>query len=93
MQSPERCFTVKTAVASRDVGGDLVLLDMDSGQYYSLNSTGAVIWRSAANADGSSIDAMVLAVLDAFDVEEPAARADIEEVLGKLIEQGLVTSL
>jgi hypothetical protein len=85
-------YIAKPAVATRDVGGDLVLLDMDDGQYYSLNSTGAVVWQSAALADGATVDAMVDAICDAYQVNESAARADIEEVLGQLIDQGLVTT-
>ena len=39
-------------VVAQDLGDGLVLLNLRTGIYWGLNSTGAVIWRGIENEDG-----------------------------------------
>ena len=63
--SPVANISVKGDVVSRTVGDDMILLDLESGTYYTLNSVGAVIWKElerGAARDGV-LDAVAAAVV------------------------------
>ena len=38
-------FTVSSDVVAREVGGEMVLLDLSSGQYFGLDTVGGRIWQ------------------------------------------------
>jgi len=90
--SPVANISVKGDVVSRTVGDDMILLDLESGTYYTLNSVGAVIWneleRGAARDGG--LDAVAAAVVAEFEVEDETARADVSALLDDLESHGLV---
>ncbi|WP_108788967.1 PqqD family peptide modification chaperone [Erythrobacter sp. Alg231-14] len=44
MQLSDR-FTVTDDVVAREVGGEMVLLDLTSGQYFGLDTVGGRIWE------------------------------------------------
>jgi hypothetical protein len=79
------------ALLTRLADGTGVLLDLDTKFYFTLNETGVFVWDTLADADNRSIDALVGALLDAFEVDEATARADIESVLDALETHRLLT--
>lgn len=65
-----------------------VLLDTITGEFFGLNPAAAVVWTVlAAGADPGDA---VAAVLDAFDIDETAARIDVQELLDAIRERGLI---
>ncbi|MCA9969721.1 MAG: lasso peptide biosynthesis PqqD family chaperone [Anaerolineales bacterium] len=73
---------------STDLGGESVILDVQSGMYYGLDEVGARIWeliqapaRAAAVRD---------ALLAEYDVEPAACEQDMLELLTQLRAAGLV---
>lgn len=74
----------------REVEGEVVLLDERDWTYLHLNGSGATLWR-ALEGDGNTVDGLVDALLAEYAVERDVARADTEELLGQLVERGLVT--
>ena len=90
--SPSASITVKADVVSRTVGDDMILLDLESGTYYTLNGVGAVVWSElerGAAVDGA-LDAATAAVVAQFEVEDGTARADVSALLDDLESHGLV---
>jgi hypothetical protein len=79
------------ALLTRLADGTGVLLDLDTKFYFTLNETGVFVWDTLADADKRSIDALVAALLDAFEVDEETARVDIESVLDALETHRLLT--
>lgn len=63
----------------------VVLLGMETNQYYSLDGVGAVIWRQLDAPVGQLLEAL----LEAFDVDEPTARRDLESLIQDLANAGL----
>ena len=81
-------FALKTDVVARSAGDEMILLDLESGEYFTLNAVGAVIWKGfEANAD---FPALVAAVVEQFEVDEETANVDIAEYLDALTSEGLV---
>jgi|HubBroStandDraft_5_1064220.scaffolds.fasta_scaffold17316_4 hypothetical protein len=78
----------RDGVAAQIADGEAVLLDIEGGAYFSLNSVGSRIWELC---DGTrSIAEIVSVICDEFDVAKDVATADAHEILGELAEAKLV---
>jgi hypothetical protein len=73
---------------SCDLGGEAAILNLQNGVYYGLNPVGAHIWNLIQQpvTFGEVRDAL----LREYDVESTVLESDMQELLGQLIEQGLV---
>lgn len=78
IRDPEVMFT--------EIEGNAVLLDPRSRRMFDLNRTGTVVWGSID--DG--IEIATSRVVAAFEIDEPAARKDVESLLQKLADAGLL---
>lgn len=65
-----------------------VLLDEGSGQYWTLNPTGALIMRELL--DGRDSDEAVKTVVERYRVDRLAATKDVRGLVDQLLEAGLV---
>ena len=78
----------REGVAAQVVDGEAVLLDIESGEYFSLNSVGSRIWELC---DGTRSTAeIVLVICGEFDVAEDVATADAHEILDEFQNEKLV---
>lgn len=66
----------------RELAGELVLLDMESGNYFGLNPVGARIWEHLS--DGATLEAAHTALLTEFDVETDVLKRDVLELVASL---------
>lgn len=82
--------TVKDAVVARALGEEMVLLDLDSGLYYSLNTLGAFIWALIERGLAQAVIAD--AIMAEYDVTPDVASSDLAAFLHQLHEWGLVTT-
>ena len=78
---------VKDQVSS-DVGGEAVILHMQSGIYYGLDPVGARIWSLVQQP--KRVADLREAVVDEFDVEPARCETDLIELLQKLLTEGLI---
>jgi hypothetical protein len=67
---------------------EAVLLNLDTQKYYSLNQTGACIWRSMG--EGKTIDQIARDLEKRFDVDSKLARQSVIELLEALAADKLV---
>lgn len=74
--------------AWRRVEDDGIVLDLETSAYYSLNEVGSFIWERLG--EGKTLDEVVAEVCDAYEVAEPEARKDAEELVAKLVSQKLL---
>ena len=75
----------------RTVGDEVVVLDLASSTYVSVNAVGTAVWPLLV--DGTTRDALVAAVVERFDVDEERAGRDLDAFVGqldaaKLLERG-----
>ncbi len=79
---------LRDGVSAADTDYGIALLDEDSGEYWNLNPTGALVLRTLLEG-GTSTDA-VQALVERYDVDVDAASRDVQDLLGGLHAAGLV---
>jgi hypothetical protein len=88
--SHDFCSRVTTApnVMLRVIGDEAVILNLKSGLYLGLDPVGTRIWTVLNSAP--SIQAAYESLLTEYDVGPERLRQDLDELLDKLLEQGLI---
>jgi hypothetical protein len=80
----------REGVAAQVADGEAVLLDIEGGEYFSLNCVGSRIWELC---DGTRSTAEIVSVIcNEFDVTEDVATADVHELLDELEKEQLVVT-
>jgi hypothetical protein len=74
---------------ARRVDDELVILDVKSGRYFSLNDVGALVW-DRLERDCTRHD-LVDAVIADYEVDHDEASQDVDELIEQLANAGLVT--
>ena len=74
----------------RRMGDEVVILDLRSARYFSLNETGTRLWSLIVA--GASAERLVEELVEAWEVERAAAERDVEAFLADLRDRGLVAS-
>ncbi len=83
-------YLVREGVVARAVGDEMVLLDVNVGTYFTLNAVGCVIWQRLGAGD--DVDAVVAAIVAAFEVEPGIALSDTIEFLRASMDAGLIAT-
>ena len=81
-------FSLSSEVLSQEVMGETVLLDLEGESYFGLNEVGTRIWQLLQG--DSSVGEMLETLSDEYDVSGEQLAADVEKLLQKLKEAGLV---
>lgn len=81
-------LTVSEAVVVRDLGGEAILLDLATSTYFGLDAVGTRIWHLLAEQQPT--DAIVLRLLQEFDVDEHRLRLDLDKLVMQLLEKKLL---
>ncbi|WP_282092604.1 PqqD family protein [Epibacterium ulvae] len=81
-------FQIKPNVVDTDIGGDRALLDLDQNTYFTLNPTAATIW--AALETPQSVNGLIEAVIEKFDINPEQCRPDIEHMLQDMLDAHIV---
>jgi hypothetical protein len=79
--------TASPRVLYKDVGGEAVLLDLDSETYFGLNATGARFWQLLTTAP--SIRDAVEALWGEYDAPADELRRDMHSLVDELVRRGL----
>ena len=73
---------------STDLGGEVVILDMQSDEYFSLDGVGIRIWEMIETS--TPVNEILAAILQAYDVEPATAERDLLAVLSEMAREGLI---
>lgn len=80
-------------VVWRDVGGEVVLLNVETGHYFGLDRVGGRVWGLIQSAEaGVTLDALCGAVQQEFDVDQSTAVADLTALIEQLKTQRLIVT-
>jgi hypothetical protein len=71
------------------VGEETMMMDIDKGMYYALNSVSSRIWSLLEQP--LSMQAVCDKLLDEYDVEPEVCKQEVEQFLGQLLERNIVT--
>lgn len=70
------------------IDDETVVMDMDSAEFFSLNSTAGAVWRAIDGA--RSRDEVVAAVAAEYAVSPADIGADVDELIEQLVASGFV---
>lgn len=93
MNAAKRPSTGTRIVARRDrlstsLGGEAVVLDLDSGTYYGLNETGAHIWHLLSQP--IPLASICEHLMEEYEVEPDACHAAVQRLVENLLAAELV---
>lgn len=75
-------------ITYRIIDNEAVILNLKTGNYYSLNETGAFIWRLLE--DGIGRDSLIDRVTEEFGIDKKSAIRDIKLLLKDLISEKII---
>ena len=93
MLDPDARFIRKGNIVTRRIAGETLLVPVygstaDMQKLYVLEGAGEFIWQQL---DGhASLQTVTAAVVELFNVERAVAENDIEELIGKMTDAGLI---
>jgi hypothetical protein len=82
--------TISPNLRFSEVAGELVLLDLPSETFFSLDEVGTHIWKLLRQH--SSLQIVHETLLKEFDVESARLERDLLRHVGELVDAGLVTT-
>ena len=81
-------ISISRDVLAQELHDETVLLDLDSENYFGLDSVGTRIWQLLN--EGQDESDMVDILLGEYEVEREVLEKDISELLNRLNEAGLI---
>jgi hypothetical protein len=80
--------TVPADVLFRDLDGESVILNLQTESYFGLDEVGTRMWALLTASD--TVQAALDALLEEYETDAGTLRKDLEELIGKLADQGLL---
>lgn len=77
-------------LVAAELDGETVILDPDSGHYYSLNAVATVAWQRLREGP-ATLGELVTLVCERFDVTPMRCRPDLEEWLHRMADARLLS--
>ena len=87
-QASDTPYKAVTNVASCELGGEAVVLNLDTGIYYGLDAVGTQVWRLLQQP--RSLAELRDHITDEFDVTADRCEADLHAFVGSLNSHGLL---
>jgi hypothetical protein len=88
MATLESTIHLPEDVLFRDLGGEAVLLNLESGKYYGLDEVGTRMW--ALLAEHGHAGEAYRALLNEYDASEEQLRQDLLHLIDELASHGLL---
>jgi hypothetical protein len=89
VNEPDQFVRPDPDVVAQNVGGETVLVHLQSNKIFALNATGARFWELLN--EGLPKHAIVDRMLSEFDVDEGTLRTEIDALVSALAREDLVT--
>jgi hypothetical protein len=75
-------------VLFHEVGGEAVILNLESGKYFGLDEVGTRMW--VLLSEHGAVEPVLRVLLEEYDVEEERLRADLLKLIDDLASHGLL---
>lgn len=75
-------------VLAQELGGELVLVNLENETYYSLNNVGSRMWQLLI--EQGNVETATQQLLQTFVVDEATLRQDVAGLLDELVQEGLL---
>ena len=80
--------TFADTVFAQEVDGEMVLLDMNSENYFGLDEVGTAIWQEIQN--NGDLNEVFKVLLEQYEVQEDVLKNDLMAFVERLEESGLI---
>ena len=77
-----------TNMVFNELDGEIVMMNLEKGEYYGLNPVGSCIWELLANP--MTVEALIAQLIEEFDVSPNQCQADIELFIDDMIEKKMI---
>ena len=81
-------FIVHPSVICRELSGETVLLNLESGVYYGLDAVGTRVWQLIMQ--GRTFASVCDTMIEEYDVAPDVLRADVTRLVGELCDRCIV---
>ena len=75
-------------VIQSKIGDEVVMLDMDSGFYFGLNSVASVIWGKLESA--ISLEEIIIELLEEYKIDQQTCENDTRLFFDQLLEKNII---
>ena len=83
-------LSIPENVIAQELTGEIVMLDMESESYYSLNSVASRIWQLLTSLE--NVEASIQQLLQVYLVDEPTLHRDVTLLAQELVAEELLIS-
>ena len=87
--TPSSKITISPNVVSRAVGDETVILDLESGTYFGLDSIGARVWQMMG--EGKTLSEICDVMVDEYDVSRETLEQDAVRLASELAAKRLIS--
>jgi Coenzyme PQQ synthesis protein D (PqqD) len=77
-------------VAAKVMDGEAIIINLANGVYYSMDKAGGFIWEMIERKH--SLEETVTALTARYDVSHEQAQKDVEQLVGKLLQENLISA-
>ena len=84
-------YAASEDVVAREVSGEMVLLDLESGQYFGLDPVGGRVWELLSEKP-HALSELCDAIEAAFDAPRERIETDLLALAGQFEEAGLIVA-
>ncbi|MEH2253631.1 PqqD family protein [Nostoc sp.] len=81
-------LTIPANVLTQELGGEVVLVNLENEAYYSLNNVGSRMWQLLI--EQGNVETATQQLLQTFAVDEATLRQDVAELVDELVQEGLL---
>ena len=86
--SAELKYIQNAEIIQSKIGEEVVMLDMESGFYFGLNSVASVIWGMMEG--GIEFPILVEKLMEQFEVDRELCESDTKELIDQLLEKKII---
>jgi hypothetical protein len=76
-------------LVAANIDGDIVMMGIDQGEYYSISGVGSRAWELLETP--ISVESIVNIICDEYDADETTCQDDMQSFIEELVELGLVS--
>ena len=81
-------YLIPDHVLTRELDGELVMLNLNSESYFGLDETGTIFWRALQAHD--NLDAVKAQLVGEFDIGAETIETDLTDLVTELTSHGLL---
>lgn len=82
---------VNEKIITREIQGEMVLLNMENGDYFSLNSLGTEIYECILN--GMQNEEIISFLINKYNVEFNVLKNDVESLISQMFEKNILIKI